>query len=61
MSQHTIPHTETCPACGSTDLVIGDADTTDGHTEIALTCLDCDTCWPLTCLTGQAADDGGEP
>lgn len=55
-----IPDPELCPACGSAEVVIDDAQTTDGHTEIVFVCLDCDAVWPLTCLTGRSASEGGE-
>jgi hypothetical protein len=58
MNQHTIPHPDICPACGSAEVVIDDADTGSGITEIVFVCLDCDTCWPLTCTTEQAATEG---
>ncbi len=56
----TISHQDTCPACGSADLVIDDAPSADGRTEIVFVCLGCDRIWPLDCATEQPATEGGE-
>jgi hypothetical protein len=60
MNSHVIPHAETCPDCGSAEVITDDVRAIEGHTEIAFVCLDCDTTWPLTCLTEQAAAEGGD-
>jgi hypothetical protein len=60
MNTRLIPYEDICPACGSADLVIDDAPSADGRTQIVFACLDCGQAWPLACPTGQPAAGGGE-
>ena len=43
-------HTHVCPDCGSDDITEAEVDTGDGITEIALTCTQCGTAWPVACV-----------
>ena len=43
-------HTHVCPDCGSDDITEAEVDTGDGITEIALTCHNCGTAWPVACV-----------
>ena len=43
-------HEQVCPACGSTDITEAEVETGDGITEIALTCTQCGTAWPVACV-----------
>ena len=42
--------THVCPDCGSDDITESEVDTSDGITEIALTCHACGTAWPVACV-----------
>ena len=43
-------HTHLCPDCGSDDITESEVETGDGITEIALTCAQCGTAWPVACV-----------
>ncbi len=43
-------HVRVCPDCGSDDITESDVETGDGIAEIALTCRDCGTAWPVACV-----------
>jgi translation initiation factor 2 beta subunit (eIF-2beta)/eIF-5 len=43
-------HAHVCPGCGSGDITESEVETGDGITEIALTCQECGTAWPVACV-----------
>jgi transcription elongation factor Elf1 len=43
-------HAHVCPDCGSDDITESEVETGDGITEIALTCNQCGTAWPVACV-----------
>ncbi len=45
-----IYHAQVCPDCGCDDITQAEVETSDGVTEIALTCTQCGTAWPVACV-----------
>jgi hypothetical protein len=43
-------HAQVCPDCGSGDITESEVETGEGITEIALTCTQCGTAWPVACV-----------